>query len=75
MAPMRVGRNYHAACALARRYIFVSGTLVKDKPYDRAKTCELFDSDTNTWTDLPDLRNPYAMHTCCATDPYVLYVF
>ena len=52
---MKTQRYYHTACAFMGKYVIVSGSKM-DRDFSSRKT-ELYDTDNDTWTDLPMMIN------------------
>lgn len=68
---MTFNRSSHAVCSYAERFIFASGS---GYDFDHAATAECFDTQTNSWTRVPDLNIARSQHASCCVDD-AIYVF
>ena len=73
MANMKVPRHGHAACSFMGKYIIVSGTR---KEVDSSPcSVELFDTEVDSWLDLPMMKEGRHYHASCEFSSEWLYVF
>ena len=72
-ANMKAPRHGHSACSFMGKYIMVSGSR-KDVDFSARKT-EIFDTDSNVWTDLPMMINGRHYHASCEFNNEFAYVF
>lgn len=67
---MNKKRLGHSACAVGDFGIVVSGTKIDD-----ASSCEYFDINKNTWTEIARLNQPRHYHSSCSFNGRQIYVF
>lgn len=72
-ANMRGPRHGHAACSFMGKYVLVSGSR-KDVDHS-ARKAEIYDTENNTWTDLPMMANGRHYHASCEFNNEWAYVF
>ena len=72
-SPMKYPRAGHSVCAIGTRWLFVSGSRVKEK--DAEKKCEMFNMNMNKWYDVADLNVGRHYHSSCSMGDNVVYVF
>jgi len=70
---MRGPRHGHAACSFMGKYVLVSGSR-KDVDHS-ARKAEIYDTENNTWTDLPMMANGRHYHASCEFNNEWAYVF
>jgi len=70
---MRAPRHGHATCSFMGKYLLVSGSR-KDVEFSARKT-EIFDTQANSWTDLPMMLNGRHYHASCEFNNEWVYVF
>ena len=72
-ANMKSPRHGHSTCSFMGKYILVSGSR-KDVEFSSRKT-EIYDTDNNTWTDLPMMIHGRHYHASCEFNNEYAYVF
>ena len=72
-ANMKAPRHGHTACSFMGKYVLVTGSR-KDLDLSARKT-EIYDTDNNTWTDLPMMINGRHYHASCEFNNEFAYVF
>ena len=72
-ANMSAPRHGHAACSFMGKYILVTGSR-KDVDHSARKT-EIYDTDANTWSNLPLMINGRHYHASCEFNNEWAYVF
>lgn len=69
-ANMKYARHGHSACAVGDRYIVVTGGRIGS-----GTTCEIYDINTNKWSDLPEMGTKRHYHSSCAFEGKSVFVF
>jgi len=70
-AVMKYPRTGHSVCAIGTRWLFVSGSRIKDA----AKKCEMFNMNMNKWYEVADLNVARHYHSSCSVGENIVYVF
>jgi hypothetical protein len=70
MANMKYARNGHAVCAVKNSHLVVTGTRI-----GKGSTCEIFNIETNTWSDLPEMNLGRYYHSSCSFNSTKIFVF
>lgn len=60
-ASCKYARNGHAITNVGNTHVVVSGTRIND-----GSTCEVYELKSDTWSDLPSLKNGRHYHSSCS---------
>jgi N-acetylneuraminic acid mutarotase len=70
---MRFARHGHSCCALANRYIIVSGS--RKEVNSAAQRVEIYDTEINDWMELSKINEGRHYHSSCNINDQYVYIF
>jgi N-acetylneuraminic acid mutarotase len=70
---MRFARHGHSCCAVANRYIIVSGS--RKEVNAAAQRVEIYDTEINDWMELSKINEGRHYHSSCSINDKFIYIF
>jgi N-acetylneuraminic acid mutarotase len=70
---MRFARHGHSCCAVANRYIIVSGS--RKEVNSAAQRVEIYDTEINDWMELSKINEGRHYHSSCNINDQFIFIF